>query len=256
MVFERRDVEVVDFGNPYRVSVPVDERCDIVMGGERMEVVKEFKYLGTVLSKHGEMEREVRERAVKGRNVIGSLARVMKERSVSMEVKRGIRNSILLPTLTYGSETWMWNRVQQSRVCAVEMSYPRGACGVTRWDGESNESVYESCGMVSRANGVNCGVVEWVKRNTLRWSGHIERMGSEEFVKKVYIGVNMVPNSRGRPPGRWRDRVKEYMCKRGATSREGWIKQRGIAWTGRGGDFSAVAIPLGDAPRGSEASKL
>ncbi len=41
MVFERREVEVVNFGNPYRVSVPVDERSEIVMGGERMEVVKE-----------------------------------------------------------------------------------------------------------------------------------------------------------------------------------------------------------------------
>ncbi len=26
---------------------------------------------------------------------------------------------------------------------AVEMSYLRGACRVTRWDGENNESVYE-----------------------------------------------------------------------------------------------------------------
>ncbi len=42
MVFERREVEVVDFRNPYRVSVPVDERCEIMMGGEAMEVVKEF----------------------------------------------------------------------------------------------------------------------------------------------------------------------------------------------------------------------
>ncbi len=32
MVFESREVEVVDFRNPYRVSVPVDERCEIVMG--------------------------------------------------------------------------------------------------------------------------------------------------------------------------------------------------------------------------------
>ncbi len=38
IVFERREVEVVDFGNSYRVSVPVDERCEIMMGGERMEV--------------------------------------------------------------------------------------------------------------------------------------------------------------------------------------------------------------------------
>ncbi len=51
-----------------------------------MEVVKEFKYLGTVLSKHREVE-EVRGRAVEGRSVIGSLARVMKGRSVSMEVE-------------------------------------------------------------------------------------------------------------------------------------------------------------------------
>ncbi len=75
---------------------------------------------------------------MKSRWVIGSLARVMRGRNVSMEVKRGLRNSILLPTLMYGSETWTWNRVQQSRVCAVEMSYLTGACGVTRWDGKSN----------------------------------------------------------------------------------------------------------------------
>ncbi len=31
IVFERREVEVVDFGNPHRVSVPVDERCEIVV---------------------------------------------------------------------------------------------------------------------------------------------------------------------------------------------------------------------------------
>ncbi len=125
-------MEVVNFGNQYRVSVPVDDRCEIVMGGERMEVVKEFKYLGTVLSKRGEMEGEVRERAVKGRSVIGSLGRIMKGRKVSMEVKRGLRKSVLLPTLKYGSETWTWNRAQQLRVHAVEMSYLRGACGMVR----------------------------------------------------------------------------------------------------------------------------
>ncbi len=114
---------------------------------------------------------------MKGRNVIGSLARVMKGRSVSMEVKRGLRNSILMSTLIYGSETWTWNRAHQSRVCVVEMSYLRGACAVTRWFGESNESIYERCGMGSHANGVNCGVVEWLQGNTLRWCGHIESLG-------------------------------------------------------------------------------
>ncbi len=67
---------------------------------------------------------------MRGRSVVRSLAGVMKRRNVSMDVKRGLRNSILLPTLTYGSENWAWNGAQQSRVRAVEISYLRGACGV------------------------------------------------------------------------------------------------------------------------------
>ncbi len=106
---------------------------------------------------------------------------------MSMDVKRGLRNSNLLPTLTYGSENWTWNGAQQSRVRAVEMSYLRGACGVSRWDKLSHESVNERCGMRERESGVECSVVEWVKRSTLRWFGHIEMMGNEEFVKKVYL---------------------------------------------------------------------
>ncbi len=77
---------------------------------------------------------------MKGRSVVGSCAGVSKGMNVSRNVKRCLRTSILLPTLTYGSENWTWNGVQEPRVHAVEMSHLRGACGV-RWDGLSNEWV-------------------------------------------------------------------------------------------------------------------
>ncbi len=83
----------------------------------------------------------------------------MKGRNVSVDMKRGLRNSIL-PAPTYGSENWTWSRAQQLRVRAVEMSYLRGACGVNRWDGVSNESVYERCSTRGCGSGVGCGVVE------------------------------------------------------------------------------------------------
>ncbi len=73
---------------------------------------------------------------------------------------------------------------------------------------------------------VNGGVVEWVKRNTLRWFGHIERMGSEKFVRKVDMSESVGLSSRGRPHRRWRDRVKEYMCERGTTRRGGMDQAR------------------------------
>ncbi len=45
-------------------------------------------------------------------------------------VKRDLRNTVIVPTLTYTSETWAWNESQRSRVQAVKMSYLRSACGV------------------------------------------------------------------------------------------------------------------------------
>ncbi len=44
--------------------------------------------------------------------------------NVPMGVKRGLRNSILLPKLIYGSERLTRNRV--SKVHAVEITYLRG----------------------------------------------------------------------------------------------------------------------------------
>ena len=40
--------------------------------------------------------------------------------------------------------------------------------------GESNEW----CGMESCANGMKYAVVEWMKRNTLRWFGYTEKFKS------------------------------------------------------------------------------
>ena len=39
------------------------------------------------------------------------------------------------------------------------MSNLRGARGVTKWEGESNESMYERCGIGACGNGVKCGVM-------------------------------------------------------------------------------------------------
>ncbi len=57
--------------------------------------------------------------------------------------------------------------------------------------------------------GVGCSVVEWVKRSTLRWFGYVQKMDNEEFAK-VYLSSVEGPRRRGRPLGRWEDRMKEY----------------------------------------------
>ncbi len=122
------------------------------------------KYLGSVICKHGGTEGEIRERVLQGSRVVRSLGQIMNGRSVSREVRRDLRNTIIVPTLTYASETCSWNESQRSRVQAVEMIYLRNACGVSRMDGMNNESVKKCFGMCHRGEGKKCGVVEEVKR--------------------------------------------------------------------------------------------
>ncbi len=102
------------------------------------------------------------------------MGRIMNGRSVSMEVKRDLRNTVIVPALTYASETRAWNESQRSRVQAMEMSYLKSVCGVSRMGGMTNESVYEHFGMCHVGEGKKCGVVEEVKRQTLKWFGHLE----------------------------------------------------------------------------------
>ncbi len=60
---------------------------------------------------------------------------------------------------------------------------------MTRWECETNESVYERPSIGTCAEGVKCGVVKWLKGNTLWWFGHIQRMKSRVREKKCMSRV-------------------------------------------------------------------
>ncbi len=68
-------------------------------------------------------------------------------------------------------------------------------------------------------------MVEWVKRSILRGFGHIERMGNEDFLKKVYLSSDEGTNRRGKPRGRWEDRM-EHVNERG-------VRRNGFEWARR-----------------------
>lgn len=79
----------------------------------------------------------------------------MKGRSMSMEVKRDLRNSIILSTVAYGSEVWERNEAEQTKIRAVEMSYLTAASGISVLDRMRNKEVYEICRMALNARGKN-----------------------------------------------------------------------------------------------------
>ncbi len=91
-------MRLLDFVCPYRVGIECEKECKIILNGEEMEEVNEFKYLGSVMCKHSGTEGEARERAFnarkKGGRVFGTYHEWQKcEHGGEMHGKRGRRRS-------------------------------------------------------------------------------------------------------------------------------------------------------------------
>ncbi len=55
------------------MEIECEKECKIILNGDEMEEINEFKYLGSVMCKHSGKEGEIRERALQGRRVVGFL---------------------------------------------------------------------------------------------------------------------------------------------------------------------------------------
>ena len=80
-----------------------------------------FQYLGSVVTEEGGNGRDTSEKINKFSASVGTLWPIIKEKQVPLEVKRIIFNTVLTPTLTYGSESWVMKSADRSRIQAAEM---------------------------------------------------------------------------------------------------------------------------------------
>lgn len=102
--------------------------------------------------------------------------------------------------------------VKRSRIQALEMNYLRSACGVSRMDGASYESVNGRFGMCSKGEGMSYVGVEAVKHSTsLSWSIHLQEPDDTEITRKIYNNRLNNVGVRGQTPVKWKNTVLEYL---------------------------------------------
>jgi hypothetical protein len=132
----------------------------------------------------------------------GALHAFMSSRVVSTKTQLAVHNVVLLPTLMYGSESWVWQKKTTSRVNAVDMPALRSMIGKKLSDRVRNEVIKEECGMKE-------DVVTKIEKNMLRWFGHVERMNERILTKEIYkadLGGNA---GRGIPRRTFLDQIGE-----------------------------------------------
>ena len=203
-VCERRKLRVnVDKSKVMRCTRSEDgARLNVMLNGEALEEVDQFKYLGSVIAANGGVEADVCHRVNGGCKVLGALKGVMKNRGLGMNVKKVLYEKVAVPTVMYGSESWGMKVTERQKLNVFEMKCLRSMTGVSRLDRVRNE-------VVRARTAVRRELAARVDVNVLRWFGHVERMDNERLLKKVMNAKVDGRSARGRPRFGWMDGVKE-----------------------------------------------
>ncbi|XP_063615806.1 uncharacterized protein LOC134788997 [Penaeus indicus] len=80
---------------------------NITIEGTQLKTVDDFKYLGSVISNDGSLDKEINSRICKASQALGRLKiRILSRHSIKLSTKLQIYQAIVLTSLLYGCETW------------------------------------------------------------------------------------------------------------------------------------------------------
>ena len=149
---------------------------------------------------------------------------MLTKRGVSLKLKGKVYATCVRSTMIYGSETWVLNMEQQQRLERVEMRMVRWMCGVSLRERKTNDDLRKMMGIES--------VMDVVKRNRLRWLGHVLRKDESDWVRGVLEMSVVGSRGRGRLRKTWLKVVEEEMWARGLRrgDAENRVKWRRLSW--------------------------
>ena len=76
------------------------------IGGETMETVTDFIFLGSKITADGDCSHEIKRRLLLGRKVMTNLDSIFKSRDIPLPTKVCLVKAMVFPVVMYGCESW------------------------------------------------------------------------------------------------------------------------------------------------------
>eukprot|EP00795_Rhopilema_esculentum_P008867 gene8867-16484_t len=92
------------------------------------------------------MAKEIDERVTPAWKRFGQYSTFLRDQRMPMCLKRKIMNTVILPSMTYGAETWSLTNRQREKLAVTQRSMERSMLGVTRRDKIRNEDLRSRTG--------------------------------------------------------------------------------------------------------------
>ena len=191
------------------ISNPEVPRSPLI-DNNTVDVVTEFNYLGCTFTSHAGSHKEILRRIALAGSAMNSLSCVWKRKRLSTRLKVRILNSMVIPILLYGSETWIVLQADANRLSGFYMQCQRRLLGVRWYDLISNDTISSMTGLPP--------ILNIIRSRRLSLFGHVARLGPDVPANKALItGIDVmsgrIPDGwrrpRGRPCKTWLDQILE-----------------------------------------------
>jgi hypothetical protein len=113
------------------------------LDGTEIEITSYHTFLGSIITRDGYDNKEINIRFSIGRMAMTELRKIMKDWDVKKATKIKIAETIIFPTVTYGSESWTVWKKERKEVDAFELWMWRRILRVPWIEKRTNFSVLE-----------------------------------------------------------------------------------------------------------------
>ncbi len=218
----------------------------LVLDGDTLDTVDRFCYLGDTIGAGGGARECTVARTRCAWKKFRALLPVLTSRRFSLRKKGRAYRACVRSVLLYACETWAVKEEDTQRIVRTDRAMIRWICGVSPKDERSSEELLKLLN-------IEC-IRQTMRNDRLRWLGHVERKGEEDWVSKVRK-VEMGPKGRGRPLKNWDEVLRVDKKEKGipeggksyqklVQSREGW--QKACNKGNREGEGEAVVSVQGE----------
>lgn len=171
----------------------------VSIGSNTLQYVDNYVYLGQNITFSNPTATEVERRIKKAWGRYWSLKYIFKS-SLPMNLKKKAMDSIILPTLLYGCQTWPFSVETLMKLRRFQRATERSILGLRLKDKVNSKIIRQKTKLID--------VVKMACSLKWKWAGHVSRASDGRWSERV---LHWYPREarrpRGRPRRRWRDDI-------------------------------------------------
>jgi hypothetical protein len=186
-------------------SQKIGQQHSMEVVNRSFEDMAKFRYLGTTLTNRKCMHEEIKSRLSLGNACYHLVQSLLSSHLLSRNIKVKIYETIILPVVLYGYETWSLILREEHRLRVYENRVLRRIFGPKRDEVTGEWRKFHSGELYNLYSPP--GIIRQNKSRRMRWAGRVAHMGEGRNVYRLLVGKPEGKIPVERPRHRWEDGI-------------------------------------------------